>query len=283
MNIASRRFPLFLCCSWLLFCSGCAINSQQEPCATLAVPVKKDDAFVHWLINEEEGFKRKGCWLQHVELGDEAIEIARKEGDKAAVMTLSIQLASTWFYLGNPEKCKELALSAHGIAIEQGDRKSEVTSLYLLSAAERAQNNIQAVKTAEHALALCTRYLPDEQGLKAKVLYNLAAAESDIKPAHLNQAEEHLREAAVLFEKAGKDYDVLRVGLRLARVEYQQGSYSQAEKTVKALRQYTKSPREEMIYYYQLAKIQHRQKKWQLAGESGSKASEIAKKLNAKN
>ncbi|WP_263078237.1 hypothetical protein [Endozoicomonas sp. Mp262] len=53
-------------------------------------------------------FKREGCWKCHVELGDQALNIAYRLKDYQAVMELSIQLASTWFYLGNPAKCQEL-------------------------------------------------------------------------------------------------------------------------------------------------------------------------------
>ncbi len=254
---------------------------QPDKCESIVVPKDRGPAFVQWVINEEKTFKPEGCWQQHLEVGSEAMDIAQRLGDTQSVMELSIQLASTWFYMGNAEKCKELAHRAIGMAVDYSYRSGEIRGLYLLSAAERAQQDSAAVKTAERALNLSNQYLPDDHGLKAKVLYNLAAAESDVKPANLVASAMHLQQAAILFKQAGKDYDVLRAKIRLARVEYLQGNYQQALKTAETVKSFVKKPREEMIYNYQLAKIYHRLGKWQDALKRVEIAGIKAEKLNA--
>ena len=263
--------------------TGCTHQpSVESRCSGIKPPATRDGAFVQWVISEGEAFKRLGCWKEHIHWGEEAINIASQAGDNKAMMALSIQLASTYFYLGDYQKCEDSARAANKAAIALDDRIAEVQSLYLLSAAHRARGDSQSVRFAEQALRLCERYVPDDKALKAKVLFNLAAAESDVKPVQLDKAAIHLKDAGCLFKEEGKSHDVLRVGFRLARVQYLRGNYSEANKTIAGLKSYEKSPRNEMIYLYQLAKIEHRQSKWQEAAVSGNQAYRLAVQLDAK-
>ena len=199
-----------------------------------------------------------------------------------AEATLQLQIASSYFYLGDLQSCENAAVAARQLATRLEDPKIEIKSLYLSSAAYRGQGDQRAITTAKDALALCREHLPDDKGLTAKVLFNLGAAESDLNPKQLTQANAHLREAGRLFNDVNQPDDALKVGLRLTRVQYLQGQYKAAEKTMMGLDRSPKTPRNEMLYWYQLAKVEHRLERWQEAENHVDKASQLARQLNAK-
>ncbi|PJE79331.1 hypothetical protein CI610_01683 [invertebrate metagenome] len=278
MKTQIRHYRLISVALLLLLLSGCSHLALNSPPSKLSQ--KREHKFVQQIINKEKQFKQKGLWKKHIQEGEKALAIAQEQKDERSVMILSIQLASSWFYLGNSDACLKSAQKAHSLAIKQSDYQAQIQSLYLISAAQRSQNNPQTVQTAHQALALCDRFLPDDFGLKAKVLYNLAAAESDIAPLNLSSSEKHLKEAALCYRTAGMNYEQVRITRRMAEIQYRRGHYQQAEHTLLSTTQ-KKNPREELIYEYQLAKVQHRLKQWEKAYNTALKALEKANKLEA--
>ncbi len=266
-------------CAFLIGCAEAPLFSKGPN----VLPLKKQDAvFVQWVINHEADFKKHCRWQEHIMLGEEAIRIAKALNNHNAVAQLSIQLASTQFYQGNFEQCRQLAEQAQTIARASGSRKAEIQSLYLLSAAERATKEPQAMATAKHALTLCQQYLPEDGMLKAKVLYNLAAAEMEAESPILDRSLRHFKEAGHLFETFGQPRDSLRIKRRIAEIYLLQGQYSDAEKLLGVINASLKCPREKMINAFQLAKVQFHLGQWQQAKINIDSAYTKAIKLQAK-
>ncbi|WP_330926758.1 hypothetical protein [Candidatus Sororendozoicomonas aggregata] len=268
-------------CCLCAFLAGCAKEPSLK--GHNVIPLKnRDAAFVQWVIDHEADFKKRCRWQEHLVLGQQAISIAQALKNHNAVTQLSIQLASTQFYQGNFEQCRQLAEQAQTIARASGNRKGEIQSLYLLSAAERATKKPQAVATARHALTLCQQYLPENGMLRAKVLYNLAAAEMEAEPLKLDTALPRFKEADQLYEALGNSHDSLRVKRRMADIYLLKGQYGDAETLLSVIKVSLKSPREQMINAFQLAKAHYHLGQWRQAKTSIDSAYKLAIKLQAK-
>jgi tetratricopeptide (TPR) repeat protein len=170
---------------------------------------------VYTLLEKGSEFKKQGLWDKHIEYGEIALKTCQENGLLEEEGQLSTQLASTYFYRGNYERTKQLAARSLDIYQKLNGSEGSIASLYLLSAAERGlKHYTQAVNFAEQALALCT----EENELKAKVLFNLAAALSDQETPEVARALEYLQSAKLLFTAEQDDDYVGRTVLRIGRL-----------------------------------------------------------------
>ncbi|MGI9276509.1 MAG: hypothetical protein ACR2PT_16895 [Endozoicomonas sp.] len=225
--------------------------------------------------------KKHGCWSTHVDLGERALNTVVAKRRQPEELQLSLQLASSYFYLGNYRRCAELADAAGRIAKDSGLWPERVESLYLKSAVARVNGDKNAVALSEEALNYSERHLPDDRRLRAKILYNLGAALTDSEKPDLVMARTWLKEASRTYHQQHDDYEIVRTGLRLARVEYLRKHYRQALKETLSVEKHLKEPRAKMLYHYQVAKIEHRLSHWSKAREEALQALALALSLEA--
>lgn len=257
-------------------------SAEPARCLEMAPLVDDQVDLVSWLLKEGESLKKAGCWLTHVRLGEQALKEAAKKHRLVDRTRLAIQLASSHFYLGQYQQAKALAEEARVSADRQFLWKELIESLYLLSACERVAGHPDAVKLAKEALGILEKKVPDQLFLRAKVLYNLGAAYSDGEDKDLPRARAALQEANSIYRQLDQPYDVVRTGLRLARVDYLKKNYASAFKEAKSLEPLLSDPRSHMLYHYQLGKILHRQKKWSQARSEAQQALSYARSLEAR-
>lgn len=251
---------------WVCLILGCLLQANEaEQCTAVKPPEQATDSLVHWLLNKGTWLKQHGCWAKHLELGAAALKQADKVHDARAVMLLSLQMASSGFYLGSYDHSLKLAESALQEAQQQKDSAAETEALYLLSAIARVKGEPAAVTLAERSLSVLQNSILDDQVLEGKVYFNLGAAFSDTDPQQLNKSKQYLQQAYLLFVANKRNSDALRAGLRWVRVEYLQGHYEEALKLLRSFTHWIEGPRLKMLYDFQLAKVLHRLQRWQEA------------------
>ena len=283
-RVKKSNYPAFGCCFSLAICllSGQALSVPVSQCDALQPPAKTGISLARWLLQEEKSFKELGCWQKHLGYGLKALEESRKnkqaEVEIGIEMELSLQLASSSFYLGDYPQAQTLSETGYQLAVQQGNTKAQVEGLYLLSAVARAQGRREdAISLGKSAVNKAS----DAESL-AKASMNLGAAYSDISPKDLKQAKWHLDIAYQTFLKLEKKNDALRAGLRLVRVDYLQDKLDEAHKRLVDLAPLVYTPRGEMLYHYQMAKVLHRKSLWQQAKAYAENAKKQAAKLAAK-
>ena len=260
----------------------CPVQAKEpEVCSTFRPPISGDETLGHWLLREDRALKDKGCWHKHLELGTTALAESEQKGDNRTIMLLSLQLASSSFYLGDYDHSFKLAARALREGRQQQNKAVQAEALYLQSAIARAKGQPDAVSLAEDALTILQKERMDDPVLEGKVHFNLGAALSDIPPKKLNQSKQHLKQAYSLFVANKRNHDALRAGLRWTRVEYLQGHYPEALKLIKSLELWVDGPRSKMLYNYQLAKVLHRLKDWRKANHYAMEALKLAETLDA--
>lgn len=157
-------------------------------------------------------------WREIVVAGEDALETATN----LEAVQIHGQLASSYFYQGDFEEAERHASLCYEIACELDNPDQKVHGLYLLSAVARARGDFAEAKTiALEAL------LFSEGKLKAKVLFNLAAAETDDPKGNLEVAQKSLEDAYHLFDCPE---DRQRTAIRLGKVYLSQGKMEQAQK-----------------------------------------------------
>lgn len=277
---------LFLYCFrhniWVFLIISCTLQTNElEQCATIKPPKHATDSLVHWLLDKEPWLKQHGCWKKHLELGAVALKQTDKIRDARPLMLLTLQMASSSFYLGDYDHSLKLAESALQAARQQKDSTAETEALYLQSAIARAKGDPIAVTLAEQALSVLQKSMLDDQVLEGKVYFNLGAALSDTYPLQLDKSKHHLQQAYLLFVANKRNGDALRSGLRWSRVEYQQGHYEDALKLLRSFTHWVEGPRLEMLYDFQLARVLHRLQRWQEAEALAHSALKLANRLGA--
>ena len=270
----------------LLLLSGISlsVSAVAEPARCLELQPISDEPSdpVEWLIKNGEMLKKNGCWSTHVSLGERALKKTVIQKRQHEELQLSLQLASSYFYLGNYRRCHELADLAVNLAKSAELWQETIEGLYLKSAVARVNGKKQAVALSEEALDSAERHAADNPRLRAKILYNLGAALSDSDQPDLVRARTVLREASDIYRRIGsEDYEIVRTGLRLARVEYLRKNYRLALKEARAVKKYLQEPRAKMLYHYQIAKIEHRLKHWVTAREDALQGLALAQTLGA--
>ncbi|UYM15128.1 tetratricopeptide repeat protein [Endozoicomonas euniceicola] len=261
-----------------------ALNHAEEPsyCQSLQPSAADRLALPEWVLGSGSVLKRQGCWKSHIHWGELALETVRKHKQFSQERALLLSLASSFFYLGEYAHCLSFAKAAETLSDPKKDWRSIVESLYLQSAVARAKNDGGAVSLAEKALPIIDQQKEPAPFLRGKVLYNLAAALTDGKERNLERAREALVNAETLFKEAGNQYDVVRAVIRLARVNYLQGRYSQALTRLNGIQFQLGPPRTRMLFYQQRAKVLLAMKEWQKAEVDAGKAKELAMALYAR-
>ena len=253
---------------------------QVEGCQNL-LPPKADTSLSGWLLQKEKAFKQQGCWQQHLDYGVKALQEAEKQQQSRVVMKLSLQLASSSFYLGQYAKAQSLAEKGYSLAVTHNDIDAQIEGLYLLSAVARTQQSPTAIELSEKALYLYRQQPFSDKPLEAKIYMNLGAAYSDVPPPDLDFSRQYLQKAYILFLDQEQQHDALRAGLRLVRVDYLLNQLDRAQKFLESLSLLVDNPRSEMLYGYQMGKVLHRQKQWGEAGSYAIKAKKLAVELDA--
>lgn len=266
---------------WLLITSTLQ-SGEPEKCVSIKPPKNAINSLIHWLLDKEPWLKQHGCWKKHLELGGLALKQADKTRDARSIMLLSLQMASSSFYLGDYDHSLKLAESALQAARQQKDSAAETEGLYLQSAVARAKGEPVAVIFAEQSLSVLQKSMLDDPVLEAKVYFNLGAALSDTPPKQLEKSRRYLEQAYLLFVANKRNNDALRAGLRWVRVEYLQGHYHEALKLLKSFTHWVEGPRLEMLYDYQLAKVLHQLQRWQEAEIAVREALRLANQLDAR-
>ena len=255
--------------------------AEPSSCLELQPIADEQSDPVGWLIKNGEMLKKNGCWSTHVGLGASALQTVILQKRQREELQLSLQLASSYFYLGDYRRCGELADVASSIATDTGLWPERIESLYLKSAVARVNRKKSAVALSGEALAYSERYLPDNVRLRAKILYNLGAALTDSEQPDLTRARTRLQEASRIYHHQHDDYEIVRTGLRLARVEYLRKKYRQALKEAQSLERHLTEPRAKMLYHYQVAKIEHRLSHWATARQEALQGLALARSLGA--
>ena len=277
----TNRSLFFALLTFLLMASAQEKSGVTDACQLLR-PTKADISLPDWLLNEEKNFKRQGCWREHLHYGSKALQEAEQKKQTVVIMKLSLQMASSSFYLGDYVEADRLAEKGYSLAVSLKNNAGQIEGLYLLSAVARTRGNISAVELAEKALHLFRESDINDRSLEGKVYMNLGAALSDIEPGDLVYARQYLQKAYILFLDLNHKQDTLRAGLRLVRVDYLLDQYDRALKFLESLSLLVDDPRSEMLYGYQMAKVLHRLKQWDEAGSYAIKARKLASELNAK-
>ncbi|MBS0625319.1 MAG: hypothetical protein JSS32_04645 [Verrucomicrobia bacterium] len=166
--------------------------------------------------------KKSEDWTAIVSLGQEALQ---ENLSPQEAMQIHGQLASTFFYQGNFQETENHAAKCLTFAFEAKDLEQEIHALYLLSAAARGQENFGAAKLfAAQALKKV-----GAGPLRAKVLFNLGAAEADDPAGDLEKAKVSFQEAIGLYTCPE---DQSRTAIRLGKVYLLQGELKKARDLV---------------------------------------------------
>jgi len=204
-------------------------------------------------------------WEQIIVSGEETLPSATE----VEALQIHGQLASSYFYQGHFEKAKRHASLCYELACKLGNGKEH--GLYLLSAVARAEGNFADAK----ALAL-EALLSSEGEMKAKVLFNLGAAEADDPHGNLESAQKSFREALDLFDCIE---DRQRTAIRLGKVYLLQGKMAEAQNLLNQTISEIKSQRILMHAEYLLAQIEkalgHLKKARNVAQSALAKAEEL--------
>ncbi|MRI32268.1 hypothetical protein EOPP23_04575 [Endozoicomonas sp. OPT23] len=244
---------------------------------------KQAGKLVDWQLENNIELKKQGCWKVQLKYGRQAILQAVKEKRYLAKAQIELQLSSSEFFLGNYSESLELAESAEAFAKQHSRWREYIESLYLKSGVYRGLGNDEAIIYGKRALVMLEQHRVDDNFLRAKILYNLGAAycESASSEKDLNKAEQSFRKAFQLFSRQNNHYEMVRVGLRLARVEYLRQNYINALVEIETIENHINGPRSKMLYHYQLAKVLLAMGKRQAAGVEAEKALDLADRLHA--
>ncbi|WP_062270559.1 hypothetical protein [Endozoicomonas arenosclerae] len=272
---------------WLLLFIDPAFSQEQksneEPaiCQKLKPPRNKPEKLVDWLLENGHRLKQEGCWQSHIRYGTRGMEEAAMKSRFLDRARIALNVSSSYFYLGDYDNCRKLAEEAGNYAREHQDWKEYITSLYLLSGVSRAQGRKEAVLFAEKGLEELKKHKPDDAYLKAKILYNLGGALSDLDEPDLDRARSAMLESHKLYHEMNNQYEIVRSGLRLARVDYLKGDYISALAVIQSVEVHLERPRSRMLYHYMMAKILHRMKKWDRARAEALESLAWADRLHA--
>jgi tetratricopeptide (TPR) repeat protein len=267
----------------VVFSVQCVTSTAAEPAVCLdLVPLDDDQVdLVGWLIENSRTLKKEGCWQSHITLSKKGMEEADKQRRYREKTEIALQVSSSYFYLGDYKTSRILAEEAGSYAQKHEFRKETIESLYLRSGIARAEGRKEAVDLARQALTQLETHRPDDRYLRAKIYYNLGAAYSDGAEPNLSKARETLLKSNELYHTLNNHYEIVRSGLRLARVDYLKKDYIKALATIQSVEVYLETPRSSMLYHFAMAKILSRLKKWRQAKTEVLQALSLAGSLGA--
>ncbi len=244
---------------------------------------RQNDSLVDWQLENNIELKKQGCWKVQLHYGRQAILQAIKEKRYLAKAQIELQLSSSEFFLGNYTESLELAESARTFAKQHSIWREYIESLYLLSGIYRGLDNDDAINFGKKALEILEQHRIDDNFLRAKIHYNLGAAYSESKTSSrdLKKAEQSFRKAFQIFSSQNNHYEMVRVGLRLARVEYLRKNYINALIEIETVENHINGPRSRMLYHYQLGKVLLAMGRYSAAVIEAEKALELADRLHA--
>lgn len=207
-------------------------------------------------------------WEQIIISGEQALESATE----SQAMQIHGQLASSYFYQGDFEGAERHACLCYEKACELGASEEEAHGLYLLSAVARAEEDFASAK----AIALEALLLSKGE-MKAKVLFNLGAAEMDDPKGNLTRAQKSLEDALHLFTCID---DQQRTAIRLSKVYLMKGLIGRAQVLLIKTMPKIKSQRTLMHAEYLSAQIEkalgNREKALAIAKEALVKAENLS-------
>lgn len=270
----------FLCTS--LFADVQQVRPDQALIENMQEASSKEE-LIDLVLKSGSFLKRSGFWQEHIRFGEMAIKIAEGKKRLFDVAQLSTQVASTYFYLGNFEACKNKALRAFDIYTEQDRVTGKIASLYLISAANRSQKQYSDALNFGH-LALNLYYTNELKDplLETKILYNLAAVYMDKEKPNIKEAENFLASCLVLIEPIPNTPYHVRVRLRLAKAYLLQDKWVQAESMLAYLQKEIKEKRDLMHYHYLFAQYYQKRNEKDNAIKQAKKAKLLAEELKAK-
>lgn len=234
-------------------------------CLAASVWASLDEYFATFpILRDEEK------WEQLISLGEQALEATPTDLQAAKIYG---QLASSYFYRGEFGAAESRAKACYETAARSGLLEEQVHGMYLLSATARARGEFSAAK----AIALLA--LPLASGeMRAKVLFNLGAAEGDDPHGNWNAAEAAYIEAASLFECA---LDRQRCAIRLGKIYLLRGEIGSARSLIEHILPEIRNQRAGIHASYLAAQVEKADGNDEKAKEIGVAALEAARRLNA--
>lgn len=188
----------------------------------------------NYLIHFDQ-LKKNENWIEIIQLGSQALlDPFISLNQKAKIHA---QLASCSFYLGDYENCLSHAQNCLSLSEKLDDSSLVIRAFYLLSAHKRAEGNQYLEinpKLSKHyfeeARSLIDQALEhlnycSDDFMKAKVLFNAAAADSDDPYGNLERAIERYQKAIEIYTSLRAYDDVARASIRLAKVYLLQKRY----------------------------------------------------------
>ena len=160
---------------------------------------------VRELYREGVAAFRKGDQERSRALNEEALGLARSEGDRAGEALALVGLSRVAFREGDNARVKELALAARELARETGDRSTDVAPLHMLAAGTRLSGDYDEARRLYVESIDLNRSLDDTR-MVAVELHNLGHVElhrGDVAAAERLFAERlELRNAEDAYERA---------------------------------------------------------------------------------
>jgi len=148
---------------------------------------------------------RRGEQARSRALNEEALELARAEGDGAGEALALVGLSRVAFREGDNTRVKELALTARELARATGDRSNEVSPLHMLAAGTRLSGDYDEARSLYVESLELNRSLGDTRRVGVE-LHNLGHVElhrGDVPAAERLFAERReLRDATDPYERA---------------------------------------------------------------------------------
>lgn len=240
-------------------------------------------------------FVQNKQWRRAIIMGKNAFEGAVSLQKLDVAWKIGDTLVSHNFFLGDFEEALRQGLENQKIAELLAEPKKMAKSLYKISAAYRgigdsssihSESQIQSFQKSRDAikksLQIAEEKCPLEQSLRAKILFNLGALESQDPKGDLTKAKDAYTEAIVLFERTGREDYRQRTLLRLGKLYLLQKNLIDARATCECLRNLVSDERSLMHFFYLDAQILSSEGNWPHACESSEKALALAIKLEAK-
>lgn len=292
LTVSKSYFPKYNAKCFVLLCAilfsheavGGEQVSDEEPaiCQQLQPPESKSEQLVDWLLQNGSKMKQEGCWQTYIQLGTQGMQEAAAQSRYQERVRIAMDVSSMYFYLGDYDDCRKLAEEASNYAHEHEDWDGYVSSLSLLSGVARAQGHKEAIDYAEKGMEVLQKQRSVDPYLEAKTLYNLGAALSDVGEPDLDRARVALVKSYALYHYLNNPYEIVRSGLRLARIDYLDGDYDRALTVIRSIEPLIEGARSQMLYHFMLAKIHHRKKNWGKARAEALESLALADRLNAK-
>lgn len=265
--------------------SGTAFSAGRSPQELLCSLKKAEntDGLIDLLVDSGSQLKKNGLWKEHIHFSELALERCLAKDRMTDYAKIATQVASTYFYQGNYQECRNKASRAYDIYAGSNSVAGQIACLYLLSAAERGLKNFdKSIAIAHAALAYFNEGDFEDNQLQAKVLFNLAAAYMDKDGPETAKAEELLTSCIILAEGAHDQDYALRASLRLCKTYLMQGKISPAKELLADLASRIPDQRAWMHYHYLFAQVLAKEGKKEEARKEALEAKQLAEHLQAK-